>query len=177
MSRNAGAFFPRVRWRPRISFLGIASGVAGGAGALVLLQQFAVLYPTRTMSILVIAAGPVAGLVLSNAGRARAVGKLNRRLFVAEAALAHRFPQGPQTSAPAAPAPVTAADGWAPTHVVPAAGLQCWENPDPTLPVTANLGAATEVQVVETRGAWSRVVCSNGWSAWVDGRLLEVIPR
>jgi len=31
------------------------------------------------------------------------------------------------------------------------------------------------VQVTETRADWSRVVCSNGWSAWVDGRQLQVL--
>jgi len=28
------------------------------------------------------------------------------------------------------------------------------------------------VKVVERAGAWARVVCSNGWTGWVDGRLL-----
>ena len=62
--------------------------------------------------------------------------------------------------------------GWAPTHVVPGEGLQAWQAPDPSAPQTARLAPGLPVQVVERLGAWARVVASNGWWGWVDGRLL-----
>jgi hypothetical protein len=50
--------------------------------------------------------------------------------------------------------------------------MQAWAAPDPAAPVTANLAAGVELAVAERRGAWARVVATNGWSGWVDGRLL-----
>ena len=37
-----------VRFRPVITVLGIVSGFIGGIGALTLLQQAGIVYPTRT---------------------------------------------------------------------------------------------------------------------------------
>src|SRR2546421_9536898 len=65
-----------------------------------------------------------------------------------------------------------------PTHVAPGEGLPAWPDPgqgqerpsawiDPLLPV----------QETERAGDWSRIACSNGWEAWVDGRLLVAIPE
>lgn len=65
---------------------------------------------------------------------------------------------------------------WTPGHKVPPPGMQAWAVPDPNSPVIANLGGHLPVQVTETRGAWARVVCSNGWTGWVDGRLLVTGP-
>ncbi|MFJ7068231.1 hypothetical protein [Streptomyces sp. NPDC101115] len=62
-----------------------------------------------------------------------------------------------------------------PTHVVPRDGLPAWEAPDPTLP-TASLDAFLPVQLLERVGDWGQVLCSNGWSAWVDARLLVSVP-
>ncbi|MFF9852375.1 SH3 domain-containing protein [Streptomyces litmocidini] len=62
-----------------------------------------------------------------------------------------------------------------PTHVVPRSGLSTWEAPDPTLP-TAPLDAFLPVRLVERAGDWGRVLCSNGWTAWVDARLLVSVP-
>jgi hypothetical protein len=74
--------------------------------------------------------------------------------------------------APAGPPPVAAAP-WKATHLVPAGGMQAWEKPDPSAAPIANLEARVDVQVTEELGAWAHIVCSNGWSAWVDGRYLE----
>ncbi|WP_369381486.1 hypothetical protein [Streptomyces sp. cg36] len=63
-----------------------------------------------------------------------------------------------------------------PTHVVPADGLAAWESPDPGRP-TVPLDALLPVQLVDRRGDWARIVCANGWSAWVDGRLLVTVPQ
>jgi hypothetical protein len=70
----------------------------------------------------------------------------------------------------------TPAPGFAPTHVVPRAGLPAWEEPDPARPTVA-LDPLLPVQLVERRGDWGHVVCANGWSAWVDGRLLVAVPQ
>ncbi|MFJ5049113.1 hypothetical protein [Streptomyces sp. NPDC088719] len=63
-----------------------------------------------------------------------------------------------------------------PTHVVPPDGLPAWESPDVARP-TDPLDALLPVQLRERRGGWAYVACSNGWSAWVDGRLLVSVPR
>ncbi|MFD0422345.1 hypothetical protein [Streptomyces parvus] len=63
-----------------------------------------------------------------------------------------------------------------PTHVVPPDGLPAWESPDVARP-TDPLDALLPVQVRDRRGDWAYVACSNGWSAWVDGRLLVSVPR
>lgn len=63
-----------------------------------------------------------------------------------------------------------------PTHVVPQDGMPAWEAPDVGRP-TAPLDALLPVQLVDRLGDWGRIVCANGWSAWVDGRLLVAVPR
>lgn len=66
--------------------------------------------------------------------------------------------------------------GFRPTHVVPQDGLPAWESPDPSRP-TVPLDALLPVELVDRLGDWGRVVCANGWSAWVDGRLLIAVPQ
>ncbi|WP_354643980.1 hypothetical protein [Kitasatospora camelliae] len=63
-----------------------------------------------------------------------------------------------------------------PTHVAPGDGLQTWASPDPSRP-TVRLDPLLPVQLVDSSGNWARIVCSNGWSAWVDGRLLVALPQ
>jgi SH3-like domain-containing protein len=41
--------------------------------------------------------------------------------------------------------------------------------------VAVPIDAGVPVQVVERSGDWARIVTSNGWTAWVDGRRL--VPR
>ncbi|MEV0321674.1 hypothetical protein ACIBKX_34885 [Streptomyces sp. NPDC050658] len=62
-----------------------------------------------------------------------------------------------------------------PTHVVPQDGMAAWETPDVNRP-TAPLDALLPVQLVDRLGDWGQIVCANGWSAWVDGRLLIAVP-
>ncbi len=71
----------------------------------------------------------------------------------------------------AQPAP---AGGWTPSHSVPPQGLRAWGAPDPSGPVVANLAPGLPIQVAEVRGAWARVICSNGWTGWIDGRIIGV---
>ena len=62
---------------------------------------------------------------------------------------------------------------FAATHRVPASGLRAWSEPDPKRSPVATLDPGLEVRCVEQRAdGWARVVCSNTWSAWVDGRGL-----
>jgi hypothetical protein len=68
----------------------------------------------------------------------------------------------------------TYAPAWAPTHTVPAQGARAWAAPDPAGAVVANLAPGLPIQVTEVRGAWARVVCSNGWTGWIDGRPIGV---
>ncbi len=70
---------------------------------------------------------------------------------------------------------MTTAD-FRPTHVVPQDGLPAWEAPDVDRP-TAPLDALLPVRLVDRLGDWGRIVCANGWTAWVDGRLLIAVPR
>jgi methylenetetrahydrofolate reductase (NADPH) len=63
--------------------------------------------------------------------------------------------------------------GWSPTHVVPAGGMVAWQAPHPSAPQSARLQPGLPIQVVERLGAWARVVASNGWWGWVDGRMLS----
>ncbi|MGP4086200.1 hypothetical protein [Streptomyces sp. KR55] len=69
-----------------------------------------------------------------------------------------------------------ASPGFRPTHVVPRHGMPAWESPDPARP-TVPLDPLLPVQLVERRGDWGRILCANGWSAWVDGRYLVAVPE
>jgi len=52
-------------------------------------------------------------------------------------------------------------------------GMPAWTQPNPALPPAAQLQAGLQVMVAEwSQSGWARVVASNGWSAWVDGRML-----
>ncbi|MFG2332547.1 hypothetical protein ACGFMM_23320 [Streptomyces sp. NPDC048604] len=83
------------------------------------------------------------------------------------------YPDAPAPSSTALP-PVL--PDFRPTHVVPRDGLPAWEAPDPSLP-TDPLDAFLPVQLLDRVGDWAQVLCSNGWSAWVDGRLLVGVPQ
>lgn len=81
--------------------------------------------------------------------------------------------QQPYQAQPVQPQPAPAGQ-WAPSHSVPPQGLRAWGAPDPSGPVVANLAPGLPIQVAEVRGAWARVICSNGWTGWIDGRIIGV---
>ncbi len=58
---------------------------------------------------------------------------------------------------------------------MPATGVDAWTSPDPSCAPAARLDPWLEVTVTSTWGDWAQIQCSNGWSAWVDGRVL--VPR
>ena len=80
----------------------------------------------------------------------------------------------PQPQPQPVPQPVPAQASWVPTHSVPPQGLRAWAAPDPAGPVVATLAPGLPIQVSEVRGAWARVICSNGWTGWIDGRIIGV---
>ncbi|MGW4892462.1 hypothetical protein ACWEQL_09375 [Kitasatospora sp. NPDC004240] len=63
-----------------------------------------------------------------------------------------------------------------PTHVAPQDGLPTWTVPDLSEP-SARLDPLLPVQLIGRQGDWGHVMCANGWSAWVDGRLLVALPE
>ncbi len=83
-------------------------------------------------------------------------------------------PYTPEAAATPVPAPAPVQPAWTPSHRVPPQGMQAWAAPDPAGAVVATLGGHLPVQVTEVRGAWAHVLCSNGWTGWVDDRLLIV---
>ena len=59
------------------------------------------------------------------------------------------------------------------THTVPAPGLPAWSTPDPSATPAAQLNPGLDVMVAEQHAnGWTRIICSNGWGGWVDGRRL-----
>lgn len=79
----------------------------------------------------------------------------------------HEPAQWPQ---PAQPAPAVQ---YRATHAVPAPGIAAWSRPDPTIAPEFRLWPGLDVMVVEwLPSGWARVVTSNQWSGWVDGRIL-----
>lgn len=163
----------RGGWRPRVSPLGMLSGAVGGLGAVVLLQQFAVAYPTRGLVLTGVVGGALLSLLTTNL--------VPRVLVRGEAESAALVDTGAEASL-AEPADMDLTDAgvaaWAPTHSVPASGLTAWAAPGELSGVPADkLDPGLEVAVVEQSGSWAHIRCSNGWSAWVDGEQLVELGR
>ena len=57
------------------------------------------------------------------------------------------------------------------THTTPAAGMATWPHPG-SATTGPRLDPYLVVQLVRVYGDWAQIVCSNGWSTWVDGRIL-----
>ncbi|HJD82764.1 hypothetical protein ABZX88_04425 [Kitasatospora aureofaciens] len=63
-----------------------------------------------------------------------------------------------------------------PTHVAPPGGMASWAAPDPERP-SARIDPLLPVRLIAGHGDWAQILCSNGWTAWVDGRLLVALPQ
>jgi hypothetical protein len=50
--------------------------------------------------------------------------------------------------------------------------MDSWPRPDPQVAAGPRIEGGLDVQVVDRLGDWAKVSFSNGWTAWVDGRLL-----
>jgi SH3-like domain-containing protein len=78
----------------------------------------------------------------------------------------------PHVNRPVPPALASAERSWRPTHLVPDGGMAAWPTPDPGGVPVVRIDARVEVLLLERAGQWAHVVCSNGWSGWVDGDAL-----
>lgn len=143
-----------MTFRPYVPLRGVLGGALAGLGMFVLMQQFAIVAPTRSTAIAAVAGGAVVMLVAANGLRAVAGGR-------------RPAPVQPRPAAVVAPS----TPGFRPTHRAPASGLDAYEAPGNATTV-ARLDPGLEVEVIERTGDWTHVRCSNGWTTWVDGRLL-----
>ena len=79
----------------------------------------------------------------------------------------------PPPTARVVPTAVAAQPAYRSSHSVPPTGLPVWSTPDAAAAPVAELSAGLDVMVVEQHpNGWTRVLCSNGWSGWIDGRRL-----
>jgi hypothetical protein len=175
---------PRVKWKFKFPIRGFLSGALGGFGLLLFLQQAAVAYPTRNLTIALVAGGGLFAVLFRNVAAKLGVSRLNARLTKAEQQLATMAPvvaADPVAEVVAEPEPVVAAgmagdavgEAWAATHVVPSAGMPAWSEPDKTAPPVTQLEAGLELRVLERANGLAQVEAYNGWVAWVDGRSLR----
>ena len=81
----------RVHWRPRISIVGILSGLVGGLAVMVLLQQSGRLFPSYEILGRALAGGLVMGILIPSLTRLIAVRRANRRIAMREMASAARY--------------------------------------------------------------------------------------
>ena len=138
----------------------VISGALSGLGVIILLQQYSVAYPTLLLTL--------TGIVLGIAAQFAVMYAVTRRPVVRAttgAAVATIGDEGPS--------PTDTGSPWAPTHRIPETGSDAWVTPDPTTPPAARLDPQLEVQVERREGDWAHIICENGWSAWVDARVLE----
>jgi hypothetical protein len=145
----------RVRWRPRLSVVGLGSGILFSVGSGVLLQQYGVIWPTIGMGITFLVAGLALGVLVPSLARLRAVGKMNRRLESLNRAYGSPH--------------------WTATHVVSEGGAQVWDSPDPSTDAREEVAGAIELQLLQVAGGWTEVRAESGWTGWVDSRSVEPI--
>lgn len=168
-TRNDMQRIPRITFKPIFPVRGIVSGAVGGLSAVVLLQQFAVLFPSLAIVLIGVIGGAVLVVVLANVARSITTSRLNRRLAAAEAQLGGVSPAAPAATATAATAASSA------THLVPASGLPSYGEPDPTLTPAYAFQPGTPVEVVERRGDWAQIRSADGAVGWVNGTVLEPV--
>jgi hypothetical protein len=90
---------PRAPWVPRITLLGVVSGLLLGASVVVLLQQFAVLFPTLGVAIAGIVLGLLAGVIVPSLARLIPVRRVNRRIASLEAEIRRPLSGSPPSAA------------------------------------------------------------------------------
>ena len=59
-----------------------------------------------------------------------------------------------------------------PTHTVPGGGMPVWAAPDPSRSPIAAIPGGVPLMILGRVGEWAQVRNANGWTGWVDGRLL-----
>ncbi len=75
-----------IRYKPKVSIVGVVSGALVGLSLVVLAHQNGSLYPTRSFVVLSVIAGAfLFGIVVPSLTRMRAVRRANQRIAVARA--------------------------------------------------------------------------------------------
>ncbi len=172
-----GVGLPRARHRFAFPVIGVLSGLVGALGVLVLLQQFAVLFPTRNVVGVAVALGVVLPVLAANVARMLATDAANVRIAELEAWMASQLPQLPGPPVPSGassavpplpPLPALPPLPGDPSGALPAAG---WVPPPPTPP-----GAAVPpvVPVPFVPGP-ARATSSNRWLAGAAVALVIAI--
>ena len=161
--------YPRARWKPRLSILGLLGGLVMGLGVVVLLQQYGKLYPTTEILVGGVVGGClVGGIVVPSLLRLVAVRRINRAIARVEARRTATAAVTPAMPVAAMAAPVLAPSGWVGSHVVAGPGMSAWAVPDAGQPAVAPVDAGVEVRVLQTQTGWAQVEFANGWIGWVD---------
>lgn len=93
----------RLPWRPRVSGLGLLGGLLGGAGLVVMLQQFAVRPLTGALAIEGLVGGLIVGLLLPTLVQTWTIMGLNGKIGSVERRLAQGRTGGTQAPPPAEP--------------------------------------------------------------------------
>ena len=132
----------------------LLAGLLSGIGVVVLLQQYAVLYPTGTIAII----GAVVGIgvqfgVGALAGTVRPASTLTRASTMDYASAYAGAPDVPDADIADVGAGDAMLSDWTPTHRIPEDGLDTWPNPDPTLEPGPRLDAGLGVRVDSCRPA------------------------
>ncbi|HEX9694869.1 MAG TPA: hypothetical protein VGB64_00985 [Actinomycetota bacterium] len=130
----APAAGPRRASSLRLSFVGIAGGLLAALGTTVLLQQYSVLYPTRTTTIVLLALGLALGVALPTLANRRVVGAASRVAAARAARIAQA--RAARLEEESAPPPPPAADDLPPPppedlSPPPATSSPSWETPAP----------------------------------------------
>jgi hypothetical protein len=86
--------------------------------------------------------------------------------------LALTQPATPIDESSTATQPTAPLTPWSPTHRAPEGGMACWAAPDLSSPIVGTLHPGSDVQVLDRQDQWAHIACSNGWTTWVDARLL-----
>jgi ABC-type siderophore export system fused ATPase/permease subunit len=76
---------PRVRFRFVVPVASVLAGAVGGLGVVVLLQQYAVAYPTLALTVFVVVLGALVPVLVANVARAQSTRAANDRLAALEA--------------------------------------------------------------------------------------------
>jgi hypothetical protein len=100
---SGGLRLRRVPWRPRITGLGLLGGLLGGAGLVVMFQQFAVTPLTGEMAIEGLVCGLVVGLLLPTLVQTWTIMGLNGKIGGAERRLSQAMGLSGRPAAPPQP--------------------------------------------------------------------------
>lgn len=166
---TSNARLPRIQFRPSFPPRVIISGALGGLSLAILLQQFAVVFPSLGLMLTFVVGGALLVVLITNVLKRSRVGQLNARLATAEATLDSRG-QASQPARPTTPA-AEAAPASAPiTERIPDTGLAGFAEPTPESEEQRRLAPGESVEVVERRGDWASVRTADGWVGWVDAR-------